>query len=161
MKVIINIFIIINMYVKMYVTVHMMLMIIVCSATGPLSSLLVSLLSFLLRPVHILSFPLVPILSSHFHHLHLQMRPANLKTFKLRLHFELENRHHLLLCSLYLKRGYPLLGTTHGALHLRPIPIPGNVTCPHQLRHPYLLLRNHTNTLLKRSRCSAYTIAAC
>ena len=83
------------------------------------------------------------------------------KRFKLRLHFELETRHHLLLGSFYLKRGYPLLGTTHGALHLRPIPIPGNVTCPHQLRHPYLLLRNHTNTLLKRSRCSAYTIAAC
>ena len=75
------------MYVRMYVMTHMLL--IVCSMTGPVSLLLVSLLSFLLRLVHILSF--------HFHHLHLQLRPANLKNFKLRLHFELETQYNNLL----------------------------------------------------------------
>ena len=65
---------------------------IVCRMTGPLSFLLVSLPSFLLRLVHILSSSLlVHILSFHFHHLHLQLRPANLKIFNLRLHFELKN----------------------------------------------------------------------
>ena len=40
---------------------------------------------------------LVHILSFHFHHLHLQLRPANLKNFKLRLHFELETQYNNLL----------------------------------------------------------------
>ena len=81
---------------RMYVMTHMLL--IVCSMTGPLSFLLVSLPSFLLRLVLILSSSLlVHILSFHFHHLHLQLRPANLKNFKLRLHFELETQYNNLL----------------------------------------------------------------
>ena len=84
------------MYVRMYVMTHMLP--IVCRMTGPLSFLLVSLPSFLLRLVHILSSSLlVHILSFHFHHLHLQLRPANLKNFKLRLHFELETQFNNLL----------------------------------------------------------------
>ena len=80
----------------MYVMTHMLP--IVCSMTGPLSFLLVSLPSFLLRLVLILSSSLlVHILSFHFHHLHLQLRPANLKNFKLRLHFELETQFNNLL----------------------------------------------------------------
>ena len=80
----------------MYVMTHMFP--IVCSMTGPLSFLLVSLPSFLLRLVHILSSSLlVHILSFHFHHLHLKLRPANLKNFKLRLHFELETQYNNLL----------------------------------------------------------------
>ena len=47
----------INMYVRMYVMTHMLP--IVCSMTGPLSFLLVSLPSFLLRLVHILSSSLL------------------------------------------------------------------------------------------------------